>query len=326
MSKEIHPTSGNQNLFYTLTPELVLDELQNQGFAVTGHYFALNSLENRVFDLQLQTGEHIVAKFYRPGRWNKTQLLEEHTFVRELFEADVPVLPAKVLPHGDEVGEAAGIFFSVWPRIGGREPGDFTDEDYLRLGRLYGKLHAVGQTTAMENRSNFNAQKMIADYLPWFIKNIPEPYLSDFLRITENVTNLYNQTAKEARTCRIHGDAHPGNLLVTKEGFLLLDFDDSMNGIPAQDLWMMLPGSLSESQHEWHLLLEGYETFNFLDRTTTENIIEILRAMRIIHYSGWVGKRIDDPSFKAAFPEFGTSGYWQREVSILTDQMSRILG
>jgi hypothetical protein len=73
--------------FTRLTPQAVLDALDDVGLRGDGRLLQLNSYENRVFQVMLEDGGAVVAKFYRPGRWRDAQIEDEHDFGAELAAA-----------------------------------------------------------------------------------------------------------------------------------------------------------------------------------------------------------------------------------------------
>src|SRR3954447_7653061 len=126
-----------------LTPDLVLNSLDAAGLRCDGRLLALNSYENRVYQVGVEDGGFVVAKFYRPRRWTNAQILEEHAFALELHEAEIPVV-APLTFEGRTLLEADAFRFAVFPRKGGRAP-ELEDEATLEwLGRFIGRIHAVG--------------------------------------------------------------------------------------------------------------------------------------------------------------------------------------
>jgi Ser/Thr protein kinase RdoA (MazF antagonist) len=120
---------------------------------------------------------------------------------------------------------------------------------------------------------------------------------------------------------RLHGDCHVGNVLWTGDGPHFVDFDDSRSGPAVQDLWMLLSGERADMVRQLSDLLAGYEDFCEFDPREL-NLIEALRTLRLIHYSGWLASRWDDPAFPAAFPWFNTQRYWQDRILELREQVA----
>src|SRR3954463_16742436 len=126
-----------------LTPDLVLNSLDAAGLRCDGRLLALNSYENRVYQVGVEDGGLVVAKFYRPGRWSDAQILEEHAFALELAEAEIPVVAPSAF-DGRTLLEAEGFRLAVLPGRGGRAP-ELEDPDTLEwLGRFIGRIHAIG--------------------------------------------------------------------------------------------------------------------------------------------------------------------------------------
>ena len=137
--------------FSLLTPDRVLDAVEEgAGQRCTGLIRPLPSYINRVYTVELESGEHVVAKFYRPGRWTREAVLAEHAFVRACAAEEIPVIAPLALSGGETLGEVAGIAFALFPRRGGRpiEPADPGDAMWGRLGALLARIHRVGACAA----------------------------------------------------------------------------------------------------------------------------------------------------------------------------------
>ena len=308
------PEDNREEFFYRLTPDEIVAALSELGLEPSGHVAQLNSMENRVFDLRLEDGRHVVAKFYRPQRWSKEQVLEEHRFLQDLAADEVPALyPLQI--GGNTLFERQGINFAVWPRTGGREPEELTTIDLQILGRLVARLHNTGAGSAMQHRPAFSAERYLAEPLHSLKEhNFLKPgFATEYETLVDLFTREWNVRAASHPQQRIHGDLHKGNILHGSEGWFLLDFDDSLTGPPLQDLWMMFSG---RPQHERDVFLEAYREFRDFDESWLADA-EILRAMRIVHYSGWIARRYEDPSFTAAFPDFASDSYWEEEIRVL---------
>ena len=83
--------SDPQQPYAGLEPEVVLDAVESQGRRCSGRLLALNSYENRVYQVGLEDGPALVAKFYRPQRWNDATILEEHAFSHKVLPHKVPI-------------------------------------------------------------------------------------------------------------------------------------------------------------------------------------------------------------------------------------------
>lgn len=303
--------------FYRLTPVIVLDAVAETGLEPTGHISQLNSLENRVYDLKLENGAHVVAKFYRPGRWSQAQIQEEHDFLFELAQQEIPVCAPQAL-KGASVFNSNEILFALWARTGGREPEEFSEEDLEVLGRLIARVHVTGQRTDFLYRPQFTADIQIHDPLEKLIanKHLSAGFSSQYSNLARFFAGQYEQIQHELKHGRIHADAHKGNLLKRSDSWFLLDFDDSRNGPLLQDLWMFLDDIGDESEYRRNIFLDAYNSIMPFDYNELR-YADILRAMRIIHYSGWISRRIDDPSFVQAFPVFASEEYWSEELDVL---------
>jgi len=310
-----------------LTPDLILDALESQGFECDGRLLALNSYENRVYQIGIESKVPVVAKFYRPGRWSRAAILEEHAFAAELAEQEIPVV-APLARNGQTLHEREGFMFAVYPRCGGRWPDLDTREQRQQMGRFMGRLHAVGASRRFEHRSRVDVETL-GDASRQFILEqgfIPGYLLEAYSSLT---ADLLDQIRTRFESCtyvariRLHGDCHPGNILWTETGPHFVDLDDCRTGPAIQDLWMLLSGDADEMRGQLEDLLEGYQTFFDFDYSSV-GLIEPLRTLRIMHYAAWIARRWDDPAFPRAFPWFAEPRYWEEHVLSLREQAAAL--
>lgn len=312
--------------FSDLTPDTVLDALDSVGLHGDGRLLALNSYENRVYQVGMEQGAPVVAKFYRPGRWSDAAILEEHAFVEELAAAEIPAVPALSLAGRGTLHHFDGFRFAVFPRRGGRAP-ELDDSATLEwMGRFLGRMHAVGALKPYQARPVLDAVTFGDAPFAYLMEHecvppdIREAYRSVVAQALEGVRRCYER-AGEARTLRLHGDCHVGNVLWTDAGPHFVDFDDSRMGPAIQDLWMLLSGERADMTRQLADVLAGYEDFvEFNPREL--HLIEALRTLRLIHYSAWLAQRWDDPAFPVAFPWFNTQRYWQDRILELREQVA----
>lgn len=305
------------DLFLALTPDRVLDAVEAAGLRCNPVCFALNSYENRVYDVELEDGGHVVAKFYRPQRWTPAQILEEHGFLAELADAEVPVCDARPFPDGGTLRTTFGIHYAVYDRRGGRAPEEVDEELAERLGMLVARIHAVGAAAPSAHRVHLTPGVFILDNLRWLLERgtVPAPLRGRYETVARALAGRAEERLAGLPRHRLHGDMHLGNLLL-REGVLnVLDFDDMATGPAAQDLWMLLP---SDRGPVLEAFLEGYERFRPFDRRQLA-AFPALRAMRRVSYAAWIARRWHDPVFPATWPHFGTEEYWATEVADLED-------
>ena len=306
--------------YAALTPEVVLDACDSAGRRADGRLAPLNSYENRVYQVWLEDGGSVVLKFYRPGRWRPEQIDEEHAFAHELAAREIPVVaPAHTGSHG-------GFLFALYPRRGGRTP-ELDDPNTLEwIGRFIGRIHAVGAARAFRFRETLTPQTFGDDPRAFLLagKFVPPDLLAAWKAATEQalaaVRECYRRAGK-VEHLRLHGDCHPGNILWTPDGPHFVDLDDARMGPAIQDLWMLLSGERASMNRQLSDVLAGYEDFAHLDRREL-HLLEALRTLRLIHYSGWLARRWDDPAFPAAFPWFNTQRYWQDRILELREQIA----
>jgi len=308
-----------------LTPDRTLDALESAGIVGDGRLLALNSYENRVYQVWRDDAPPVIAKFYRPARWTDAQILEEHAFVADLAEREIPAVPPLVL-RDSTLNAFEGFRFAVFERRGGRAP-ELDDMPTLtRIGRYVGRIHAAGSTQPFLTRPALTPTTFGTESRDWLLAHdfLP-PDIADVWRSVvdqalDGVARCYAR-AGDVATLRLHGDCHAGNILWTDDGPHFVDFDDARTGPAVQDLWMLLSGERVWMERQIAAVLEGYESFRHLDRREL-HLVEALRTLRLIHYSAWLARRWDDPAFPAAFPWFGTQRYWQDRILELREQIA----
>lgn len=315
------------DLFLSLTPDRVLEAVEAAGLATRPLCYPLNSFENRVYEVELEGGERIIAKFYRPRRWNTEQILEEHRFLQELDAEEIPVGTVRPFPDGESLHRIEAIYYALFDRRGGRAPDELTDAMAGRLGMLVGRLHNVAVRNSGEPRLHLTADTFIRDNLRWLEEHgtIPAHLESRYLDAGRRVADLLDALMEDVPVHRLHGDLHLGNVLDRGGELTLVDFDDMTIGPAVQDLWLALPGRDRWAERQREVFLDGYEQFRLFDRSTLR-LIEPLRALRLIHYATWLARRWHDPTFPANWPHFGTEEYWNQETEGLEEQLAVIEG
>jgi Ser/Thr protein kinase RdoA (MazF antagonist) len=313
---------NDETPYADLSPDLILDAVESVGIAPTGSVLALNSYENRVYQIGTETG-FVVAKFYRPGRWSDQAILEEHAFSHELVEEEIPVIaPLKLA--GGTLNEHQGYRFAVFERRGGRWPELGTTEDRQWMGRFLGRIHAVGAVQAFQHRPELSIERLGVLPVEELLNSdwLPDHLVASYEAITDDLLTAIEQRFDEVSgidAIRIHGDCHSGNVLWTDDGPHFVDLDDCMNGPRVQDLWLFLSGSRDEMTVQLGDLLAGYTQFSTFDASEL-HLIEALRTLRMLHYSAWIARRWGDPAFPRAFPWFEENRYWEEHVLALREQ------
>ncbi len=323
--------------FYDLTPDKILDAVELTGLRCTGRCLTLNSMENRVYEVEIETeGTEVksrsdsfrVVKFYRPGRWSKEQLEAEHQFLLDLQEAEVPVVAPLKFDDGSTLYELTdlGIYCTVFPKQGGRPPEELSEEHARWLGRLIARMHSVGTRREANCRLALTPEVYGTQNLEFILNQdlLPPGVKNHYVDIVQEIIALATPLFEKAPLQRIHGDCHPGNILWGSDGPFFLDFDDMVRGPAVQDIWLVNPGRDEESLRTRNAMLDGYEEMRPFPWHTL-NLIEPLRALRFIHFSAWIGKRWSDPFFPKYFPQYGTQDYWMGQIGDLTDQRDWII-
>lgn len=326
--------SINKNLddsFYRLDPESILGAFERAGLEVECTVTFLNSLENRVVRVQNAQGERWVGKFYRPLRWSKQALLEEHQFLSELQQEGLPVVCPLSWPGGSgkytTLGTIQDIYFAVFPFQQGRSPDELTPALAYQIGALIGRLHQVG----IKGGGRFRHRPMVGpSYWARQALDILEQeavvpgqlwpqYRDTVLKLISVVEGLFS-----GRQClRIHGDLHRGNVLISSQGPVLVDLDDCATGPAVCDIWLLAGGRDNESIELRELMLEGYQSVRPFDRSELA-LIEPLRALKFVHYAAWLTRRRKDPAFARLFPATESYGFWRQELEELVAQLERL--
>jgi len=319
--------------FYSLVPEAVLGAVESalgNGARATGRCLSLNSLENRVYDIELEDDRHVIVKFYRPGRWSREAILDEHRFLEELASAEVTAVPPLSLQGGTTVESTApghddGIFFAVFPKVRGRSLQELSDAQLERCGRFLGRLHNVGALGQAPHRPHLTAADYGGKALAHLLQSgvIDIQLQSRYERAATAIVSAAAAALSGVPTHRLHGDCHLGNLLWQESQPFFVDFDDMLTGPAVQDIWMVVRGRDAESDRQRAVLLAGYEQMRRFDHTTLR-LIEPLRGLRMIHFSAWIARRYSDPTFPRMFPEFLEYRYWADEAAALEEQKELI--
>jgi Ser/Thr protein kinase RdoA (MazF antagonist) len=312
-----------------LSPDLVLDALEAAGHRCDGRVLALNSYENRVYQIGLEEAPPVVAKFYRPGRWSDAAIREEHAFSAELAAQEIPVV-APLDRDGESLHTHHGFRYAVFPRRGGRWPelGTVTEREWV--GRFLGRIHGTGRAGRFVERRRLSMEELGRQARDFVLEGdwMPDYLAGKYADLTETLLTEVEARAYEwggARVGRILGDCHRGNILWTDLGPHFVDLDDCLTGPAIQDIWMLLSGGQEEMRSELTDLLKGYEQFLPFDRGELA-LIEPLRALRMIHYSAWLARRWDDPAFPRAFPWFAEPRYWEEHYRALDEQLTAVMG
>ena len=323
---EFDQSHAQSHPFERLQPERVLEAAEALGLITDGRLLPLNSYENRVWQIGLEEAEPVIAKFYRPGRWSNESILEEHAFTAELADAGLSVV-APLAFDGRTLHEHADFRYALFPRQGGHAPEPADKETLVRIGRALGRMHAVGQAKAFAHRASISIEALGNEPRDWLLANnwIPMHLESAFKTLTDDLlTHAHNawQRAGDFARIRLHGDCHPGNIL-WRDGPHFVDLDDCRTGPAVQDLWMLISGEHHDREQQWSWLLDAYSTFCEFDPREL-NLVEALRALRMIHYQGWLARRWDDPAFPQAFPWFEDERHWETVVGQLREQLSEM--
>ncbi|MGB2421332.1 MAG: serine/threonine protein kinase [Porticoccaceae bacterium] len=317
---DIHP-------FEALSPDLLIDAVESQGYASDGRFIALNSYENRVYQVGIEGQTPMIAKFYRPARWSDEQIAEEHKFCFQLQEQELPVVCPLVNSEGESVNHYRGFRFALYPRKGGRAPELDNLDNLFILGRLLGRFHGIGAMQPFEHRPaldidtfGWRSYRLISEqFMPAELSPAYDSLALDLLKTIEQILANYGPLHR----VRVHGDCHSGNILCRDDNPHFVDFDDARMAPAVQDLWMLLSGDRQEQRPQMIELIEGYSEFYDFDYRELQ-LIEVLRTLRIMHHSAWIARRWSDPAFPRAFAWFNTPRYWSEHILILREQLAAL--
>jgi len=308
--------------YANLSPDLILDAMESVGFEPNGGLLALNSYENRVYQVELEDGSFVVTKFYRPQRWTAAAIREEHAFTFELRDAEISVV-SPLLIDGESLFEYENFKFSVYPRQGGHPPNLENEDDLEVLARTIGRMHAVGASVKFEHRHALTASRLGHDSRNFLLASqfVPLDVETAYATTTEHLLARVDPIIASLQHIRIHGDCHMGNVLWRDNTPHFVDFDDCVMGPPIQDLWMLLSGERVDRTLQINVILDAYTTFCDFSVASLASI-EALRSLRLMHHAAWIARRWSDPAFPVAFPWFESARFWSEHLTELREQLS----
>lgn len=317
----------NPHPYDCLTPDMVIDAVESVGYLSDARLLALNSYENRVYQVGIEDETPLIAKFYRPERWTHEQIIEEHQFSLELQDADISVVAPLVDGSGASLHEFGGFMFALFQRRGGYPPELDNLDNLFVLGRTLGRIHGVGRAARFNERITMSVERMLIDTSAYLLEHfIPaslrEAYASLTRDLQEHVSNLYAEV-QPADLIRVHGDCHVGNILWRDDCAHFVDLDDCCMAPAVQDIWMFLSGERHRRQLQLAEVVEGYSEFCDFDPRQLR-WVEALRTMRIVHYAAWLGRRWQDPAFPRSFTWFNTERYWGEHILELREQLAAL--
>ena len=317
---KIHP-------FDTLSPDLLIDAVESQGFLSDGRFLALNSYENRVYQIGIEGAKPIIAKFYRPERWSELQISEEHEFCFQLRDQELPVVCPLLNAQGNSISFFKGFKFALYERKGGHAPELDNLENLYILGKLLGRFHSIGAIKSFKYRPTLNAYNFGWQSFEFISKNfIPQELRTAYDSLAKDVLKNIDQILTDygpLKNIRVHGDCHSGNILWRENNPHFVDFDDSRMAPSIQDLWMLLSGDRQEQRGQMFELVEGYNEFYHFDYRELR-LIEVFRTLRIMHHSAWIARRWKDPAFPHAFSWFDSPRYWSDHILSLREQLAAL--
>lgn len=325
-------------LFEQLNPEQILSVAENFGQRLTGKVMPLNSIENRVYEVELASSfdfgpgfssQHIIIKFYRPGRWSKDQLLEEHRFLLSLKDFEIPVVAPLSMGEDEEtlfLDDTTKLYYALFPKLQGRLKDELINDEIDQAGRLIGRIHNIGSHGTFSHRLKFHPELFVQGAKQNLIEaetRIDADSLKHYLNLLDPLTQLMGPLVDQLPIQKIHGDFHRGNIVWTSHGPVAVDFDDILNGPIEQDLWLLFPGTDPESLKDRERFLGAYCEMTRKDYVSLR-YLEVFRTMRMVHFNGWIAKRWIDHSFQQLFPQFISANYWDQQLIDLRMQMSLI--
>jgi Ser/Thr protein kinase RdoA (MazF antagonist) len=321
--------------FDLLAPDVVFQAVESAyGLRLDGTLTAFASYVNRVYGIATEDGTAFVAKFYRPGRWTEEAILQEHRFVLDCAERELPVVAPLPSVDGSTLSLVTAsdghreeeIDFALYPKRSGRSFDAESDDDWVRLGTVVGRIHSVAPAHEAAARLRCTPDASTARFVQELRSGgvVPAPCADEFYALAAEALGWIGPLFAGVPLHRIHGDSHRGNILDRPgEGLLVIDFDDMMSGPAVQDLWLLLPDHASASRRELDLILRGYERFAVFDDATLR-LIEPLRLMRMLYFLAWSASQRDDKRFRETHPGWGSEAFWIKEIEDLRTQMQVI--
>lgn len=313
--------------FQGLQPEQIIAAVESLGILCDGRLLALNSYENRVYQIGIEDDTPLIGKFYRPHRWSDEQILEEHTFINALYTADIDVVPPLTI-HGNTLHHHDAFRFSLYTRKGGHSPALDDPQQLEMVGRTLARVHLIGEQQPFQARPHFSVDTWLVEPASYLLEqqHIPLTLEKAYSTLIDDLTPLVSHRfdkAKHVKHLRLHGDCHPNNILTRGEALHLVDFDDARMGPAVQDLWMFISGDRQYASARLGDLLAGYTQFRDFDPAEL-SLIEPLRTLRIVHYAAWLAKRWEDAAFQQAFPWFDSPRYWDEHILTLREQVAAL--
>lgn len=321
-------TLDQSHPYNDLKPETVIDAVESLGILSDARIFPLNSYENRVYQVGVEDGTPIIAKFYRPYRWSESSILEEHQFSWELFDHELPVVPPIKNEQNQTLHQYNGFQFSIFKRQGGHAPELDNLDNLFLIGRHLGRMHAIGAQTSFKYRPTITVDEWAVSSREFLLTNdfIPDELTLAYETLTQDliskVSAIWNRLP-DLKTLRIHGDCHGGNMLWRNDLPHFVDFDDCRNGPAIQDIWLLLSGDRQQKTAQLSEIVEGYNEFYDFEPSQLV-LVEALRTLRIMNYSAWLAKRWSDPAFPHHFPWFNTERYWAEHALELREQLAAL--
>ena len=315
-------TNPSAHPFDKLTPEIIMDAIEAQEHLCSGSVFAMNSYENRVYQIGIEDqSDPIIAKFYRPNRWSEEQIQEEHDFCFELLDHDIPVIVPLKNSNGNSLFHHQGFMFSLFLRKGGHAP-ELDHKDNLQImGRMLARLHLIGEKQPFKHRPELNITTFGRESIDFVSQEfIPFEHKSNYVSVCSQLMELMQPQLENCHNIRVHGDLHIGNILMRDDIPFLVDFDDSRSAPAIQDIWMLLSGEQDEQEVQLQKVIKAYSEFRDFPFNELK-MIESLRTLRILHHCAWLARRFDDPAFEVAFPWFDQNSYWLQHINDLNNQV-----
>jgi len=319
---------GDTTAFQYLVPDAILDSIESQGYLCDGRFLALNSYENRVYQIGIEDDSPVIAKFYRPQRWSDAAIIEEHQLTLELAASEIPVVAPLINPQGETLHHYKHYRFALYPQKGGRTPELDNPQQLEVIGRFLARIHLHGEQQDFQSRPSLDIEQFGIQPSQYLLKSqlIPMELETSYSALIDDLIpkiRHHFELAGAVKNIRLHGDCHPSNILWRDGTPHIVDFDDARMGPAIQDLWMFLSGDRQYQTARLADILEGYTQFRDFNPREL-HLIEALRTLRMIHYAAWLAKRAEDPAFQLAFPWFYTARYWDDHILSLKEQSSAL--
>ncbi len=294
--------------YQNLTPDLILDAVESCGHRCDGRQYALNSFENRVYQVWLRRRHGAGREILPPATLERRRDTRRARFARELAQREIPVVAPLADAQGVTLHEHGGYRFALFPKQAGRAP-ELDSPDTLRwLGRFLGRIHAVGALKPFKHRPRIDIASFGDAPARFVVENdfVPDDLKASYQAIVRDALErvaLCYERAGAVRNIRLHGDCHAGNILWTRRKERAAfrrsrRLPQRAGGAGFVDAVVGGCGSDGRAARARASAAIASSAISIRRKLT---LIEALRTLRMIHYAGWLASRWARPGVSGEF-------------------------